>query len=678
MAVAQSQGGVGLTMRKWKTASSASKTFAVDPYLMWARDTAFRYSSGINQTSGTFYSVIIECKVSAAALWAWANPRGPRAWIAIPFEYKSIRFDLGRATFCTAQIRRDKLELLLKKNVAGFWHHVVRFELAANVSPNKIDPKTIPVPIIQSGRPAVVAGVIDIGIPFAHRDYRSRLPLPGRCTINRMLAMWDQSYGKLGGTASPTFGYGREWSESFVAPPLSTFTMSELLTGVSDVSSEERLYRSLSIDIADRSNSHGAAVLGEIAGTRSFAARKSLTDAAATTPILAVQLPRATIGYSARASLAVHILDGLRWMLSRIGTMDQLVVNVSLGTHAGPHDGSSILERAIDELIKLTSFKRPHVERLAVVLAAGNSREARSHAKFDLSTKAKSIQFRVLPDDITPSFIEIWLPLNADVTVALISPSNVASTANERNDSQVLENAAGHVLAAIYRPENIANGNGQMILVAIAPTVEGYAEHGIYKLVLTANRAVKNVHAWIERDNSMYDLNRPRGRQSYFVDEQYIPSGRDHKPPPATKSFIERETTLNSYATGKRTVVVGAFDASRGRVAIDSSAGPVRNSRGVLAPIAAGVSEESLWVEGQRVAGTRSGDVSRLRGTSIAAPKVARLLLNQRAAGNRAPTAREIVEALARASENAVSPHWEAKPGQNLAGYGRISVKRLA
>ena len=677
MAVAQSQGRVGLDMTKWKRVSTVSKTFAVDPYLMWARDTAFQYSSDAGQAGAGFYSVIIECKVSAAALWAWANPRGPRAWIAIPFEYKSIRFDLGRATFCTAQIRRDKLEVLLKKNVAGFWHHVVRFELAANVSPNKIDPKTIPVPIIQSGRPAVVAGVIDIGIPFAQRDFRSELPTTGD-PINRMLAMWDQSYGKLDGIASPTFGYGREWSESFAGPVYCAFTMTKLLKPVTDVSAEENLYRTLAFDIADHSNSHGAAVLGEIAGTRSFAARKSLTDAAATTPILAVQLPRATIGYSARVSLAVHILDGLRWMLSRIGTMDQLVVNVSLGTHAGPHDGSSILECAIDELIEVTSFNGPNVERLAVVLAAGNSREARSHAKFDLTTKAKSIQFRVLPDDITPSFIEIWLPLNADVTVALISPSNVASAANKKNESQVLKNAPGHVLAAIYRPENIANGNGQMILVAIAPTVEGYAEHGIYELVLTANRAVKNVHAWIERDNSMYDLNRPRGRQSYFVDEQYIPSGRDHKPPPATKSFIERETTLNSYATGKRTVVVGAFDASRGRVAIDSSAGPVRNSKGVRAPIAAGVSEESLWVEGQRAAGTRSGDVSRLRGTSIAAPKVARLLLNQRAAGNRAPTAREIVEALARASENAVAPHWEAKPGQNLAGYGRISVKRLA
>ena len=130
--------------------------------------------------------------------------------------------------------------------------------------------------------------------------------------------MWDQSYGEANGIASPAFDYGREWAEAFTDPKYVPFTMTKLLDGLADVSAEEKLCQTLAWDVADRSNSHGAAVLGEISGSHSYASRASLVDASANAPILAVQLPRATIGYSARASLAAHILDGLRWMLSRI------------------------------------------------------------------------------------------------------------------------------------------------------------------------------------------------------------------------------------------------------------------------------------------------------------------------------------------------------------------------
>jgi Subtilase family len=660
-------------MSTWRDGESIVVERPVDPYLLWARDTGFRYASVIGSSANGFASVIIECKVSALELLHWATRPVVLNWIRIPPQYGSQQSGLSDTKFCTAQVSREQLESLVSTDVEGFWSHVSRFELAADVSISAIAPRSPPLIEMQSAPGDVCAGIIDIGTPFARHDYRNKIPLAGGSKVNRVVALWDQSDGKLGGVVSPAFGYGREWSETFANDPvLGNFTATRLLKGTNDVSGEENLYRKIDWDIADRSNSHGAAVLGEMSGTRNYGDRRQRTDAAALVPIFVVQLPRATVSHSARASLAAHVLDGLRWMLSHIRPNQQLVVTISLGTHAGPHDGSSIIEQAIDELTEKTTTAQGK-ERLAVVLAAGNSRESMSHAQFDLvAGKPKNIEFRVLPDDITPSFLEIWLPADSTLTIALTSPTSAISNACAIGQSVVLATSVSNAAAAIYRPIAAAGGGGQMALIAVAPTADGSAEHGIYTLVLTADSNITNVHAWIERDNSMFDLTRPRGRQSYFVDDRYAPVGTHYSSPAVVGSHISRDTTLNSYATGKRTVVIGAFDAARGRVAADSSSGPIRHASAIVRPDAAAVGDESLWVAGHRVSGTRSGDTARLRGSSIAAPKVARRLINARLGGDSTPTARAVIAQAAADSELHAPVEWEPRPSVKLAGNGRI------
>jgi hypothetical protein len=98
------------------------------------------------------------------------------------------------------------------------------------------------------------------------------------------------------------------------------------------------------------------------------------------------------------------------------------VINFSFGNVAGPHDGTSDLEQAIDEIIR----KRREIARLEVVIPSGNSHLARLHAQITFDAEAPEDQadrsdgnrgayqadlnWRVLPDDRTPSFLEIWLP----------------------------------------------------------------------------------------------------------------------------------------------------------------------------------------------------------------------------------------------------------------------------
>jgi hypothetical protein len=160
------------------------------------------------------------------------------------------------------------------------------------------------------------------------------------------------------------------------------------------------------------------------------------------------------------------------------------------------------------------------------------------------------------------------------------------------------------------------------------------------------------IEGWIWRDG--LGSGRPRGRQSYFDDSTYSRfevdgqlfelGGRarlfDRVPNP---SYVSRGRTLSGIATGKHTYVVGAYRRlpapDTGTPAFYSSMGPVsggsrlRNAPDLLAP-----SEDSLALHGVAVAGTRSGSVVTMNGTSVAAPQVARWLADRVAAGVPTPS----------------------------------------
>ncbi len=641
---------------------------ATDPYLLWACDTGFRHSVADPIGDDLFVTIIIECEVSANDFYEWANPKGGQAlrWVRVPKLYNVTAAWAKRTRFCTAQVRRTEVERLAKGDVDGFWMNVARFELAADVSTTSINPGDTFFEFMGSQN-RTYAGVIDVGIPFARGDYRSQLSTGSVATMNRMVALWDQSQLKSGGVTSPLGGYGREWNERFKGQPtLQNFTMSKLLTGIGDVTDEARLYRAKQWDGVETAASHGAAVLGEMVGTHDYVTQTSHTDKASVTPVLAVQLPRRTVGNSARASLAAHVLDGLRWMLSNIGKTERLIVAVSLGTHAGPHDGSSIIEAAIDDLIEQTAVNSD--ERLAVVIAGGNSRESRTHAKFSLApNKTRRLDVRVLPDDVTPSYIELWAPADVVFELAVTEPSGRRSACGA-GQAVTSPNTGNEIAIGIYRPQISASGLGQMALIAIAPTVSGSAQHGLYSITIQMKTGNGDIHAWIERVNSMYDVNRPRGRQSYFVDAFYLDAGLHYADPVPGASYIERDTTLNSYATGKRTVVVSAIDELQGKPARDTSSGLARGGIHGTRPDVAAPGDESVWATGLQVSGVHSGAVARLRGSSIAAPRVARRLINKWKSG----TARAEAARIAAQIEAHKPPSWVARPPGKLVGSGRV------
>ena len=94
-------------------------------------------------------------------------------------------------------------------------------------------------------------------------------------------------------------------------------------------------------------------------------------------------------------------------------------------------------------------------------------------------------------------------------------------------------------------------------------------------------------------------------------------------------SPVRRESTINALATGTHAIVVGAYLRSDKAVSEYSGAGGRATSDGtspIRSPDVSAVGDESPVHRNLLAAGTRSGSVVTMNGTSVAAPQVTRLI----------------------------------------------------
>jgi hypothetical protein len=445
-------------------------------------------------------------------------------------------------------------------------------------------------------------------------------------------------------------------------------------------------------------------------------------------PIIAVQFPTQVAENRSDTWLPLCLKRALDWILVKADELSDelspesdpvtkkkrrlpLVVNCSFASMAGPQDGYSDVERRVTQFIKTYRGGDGREDLCTVVLAAGNSLQLRAAAQMDIvPRKSEEILLRVLPDDKTPNFVQIWLPeVNDDcdlkkkkrqqVEVSLVPPGEDPASAPPSELNAAVEwKIRGHVGARIYhqcfpRP----GGSRECITIATRPTADDQVSwpvvlvpSGEWKIRIknTSDRELRNIDLRVHRDDpGMYS--RSGARQPYFDDPKYeifYPgSGRiindelyDDKQRDAELRErghwmrVTRQGTLSSYAYAKGVFVVGGYRLSDGQPAIYSSSGRrpndcTKNAKEssvdgsdlvavpkeipVLAgsfstsdvhyrtkdaagnpldgPDLAAVSEESPAAPGIRAAGTYSGSVAILSGTSVAAPQVTRALADR-------------------------------------------------
>lgn len=495
--------------------------------------------------------------------------------------------------------------------------------------------------------PAVVAGVIDDGIAFAHERFL------GADGTTRIEYFWDQAEPS---SVWGTWGYGREIDKR---DPLEGIDKRMQNSRHGALVDEDELYR-LAGYLDQRKPGHKSIARRAAHGTHvmDLACGAGQRPAAGTRPIVAVQLPTETTADTSGATLGPQVFNGLAYIIDRADAIASdagsgqlpVVVNVSYGLIAGPHDGSSLLEEAIDELLESCNHDDDKAP-VRVVLPAGNNFLSRCHAGFSIPAGGThELRWRVQPDDWTESHVEIWLPTGADVMVTVIAPDGDATNAFSFNAAQQLIIDGQVVGEAIYYPPG-AVGRRALVRLSLAPTGwpagdKVLAPAGLWRIVLgnaNGKADVSDVHAWIQRDDTPLGYRR-RGRQSYFDDPAYArfdDGGRaieDDSDPRTAASYVRRNGTLNAIAAGKHPIVVGAMRRSDWKPASYSGAGPVvrppgRGNPNPDGPEAMTVSDDSPSHFGIRAAGSRSGSSVAMHGTSVAAPQIARWVAEELALG---------------------------------------------
>ena len=530
---------------------------------------------------------------------------------------------------------------------------------------------------LAPGRRPIVA-VIDDGFAFAHAHFR-RAGTPG--TGTRVRWLWDQGRvlppaNAAGWREPPEFGYGRELDRT----RLDALIERHRHNGVVD---ESACY--CEADYAGLRDwvTHGTLVTDIAAGGRRPCAGSNAGGMAPEADLIFVQLPRATVLQTSGSSLPVCLVHALHYVKRR-SQGAPVVVNLSWGAFAGPHDGSSMLERAIDD------FLEQH-DRFAIVVSAGNAFDACGHVQRRVPPHAAAdLGWSVLPDSPRESFLEVWYgggpaphargrrrsgsnaalapgkelagsTVASDLTVAVKPPGAARFLPAVRLDeSAEITDAQGWRVGMVIHSGQVPNGNGCMAMIGLGPTRAGDARsppapHGTWQVrIVNTGRSACVFDAWIERAEPAFSDRRP-DRQSRFAAGQAGLTGTD---------------TLASLAGGTRTIVVGGYNSSNGAIVHDSSAGPTRGRR--TGPDLLAVSEADPAGTGVLVTGRSSGVTVRARGTSVAAPQVTGTIAAALAENPRLSMARDSLMKLLARRLTASVPHGRLDP---RAGIGRLAPK---
>lgn len=159
--------------------------------------------------------------------------------------------------------------------------------------------------------------------------------------------------------------------------------------------------------------------------------------------------PDALLAGVKMGSTDATIVDGLNWLF---GLADSLklpcVVNMSLGYHEGPHDGTSLVDRTIDN----NSTTPGHI----VVGAAGNDGDKRAHAAFKVArNESKGTWITPVPESrasggvLMFSGIEMWGDSGKTFTVSFLILDTLKKTYR-----QSIQNLSTSITGQ-YRPDTV-------------------------------------------------------------------------------------------------------------------------------------------------------------------------------------------------------------------------------
>lgn len=418
----------------------------------------------------------------------------------------------------------------------------------------------------------VIVGIVDSGIDYTHPAFRDA------AGNSRILRIWDQNLVPTGAERSPDgFTYGVEYTQADINAALATATPATLV--------RTRDYST--------NSGHGTHVAGIAAGNGRPA---GTFVGAAPEADLVIVASRATAAPPGMGGSA-ETLDAINYIFTVARTLGQpAVVNISQGDNLNAHDGTSLLEKGIDELLGEPGR--------AVVKSAGNTAVGNIHATGVVPAGGSlRVQFNVPAADVATDFMEIWysgrdrfdvrITDPAGNTVGPVSPANPAAV----GDFVMPGGNRVRIESELQHPRN----NDNRIFISLLRGTAANILPGNWAFTLAGTTVVDGgrFHAWIQRSTEV--LPQFNGPEASIANTVSIPG--------TSREVI----VVGSYViTAGSSAPVGAIAASSGR-------GPTRDGRfkpDIAAP------GESVMSARASTATSGAGLYHSLAGTSMATPLV--------------------------------------------------------
>ena len=286
---------------------------------------------------------------------------------------------------------------------------------------------------------------------------------------------------------------------------------------------------------------------------------------------------------------SANTLDAVNYIFDRAAGLNRpVVINQSQGDNVGPHDGTSLLERGIDNLLG--------PQGRAMVKSAGNEGARNRHASGTVTTGGtENVRFNAPLNNPWPDVIDIWYDGPDRFAITFTSPDGNTSAVVNPGDTTILT-LANNNRVFVDSTLNNPNNNDNRIFVRIDRGTAPSIQAGNWSLNLSG-------------------LNVTNGRFDAWID-------RNIQPVPVFISHIDPEVTISIPGTSREVITAGSYvtdAAGIGSLSSFSSRGPTRDGR--TAPT---ISAPGEWITSARASTSNgSGNYRALAGTSMAAPHVA-------------------------------------------------------
>jgi subtilisin family serine protease len=262
-----------------------------------------------------------------------------------------------------------------------------------------------------------------------------------------------------------------------------------------------------------------------------------------------------------------------------------LVINLSFGNTYGAHDGSSLLERFLDNAAE--------IGRTVICVGSGNEGDSAGHIAGDV--RDKNVAELAVADYETTLNIQLWKNYGDKYSISIISPGGIRNPLpdNIENGKYVLNVENTKLL--IYFGEPAPYSVAQEIYIDMIPQSGRYIDRGIWTIVIEAEKTV----------TGKYYL--------YLCGGAILNSGtRFYNPTP--------DMTLTIPSTASKVLTVGAYDTIYDTYASFSGRGYTDAGR-TLGVINAGLTKPDISAPGVGVlAPYIYGGYEAFNGTSFAAP----------------------------------------------------------